>query len=295
VSGLLEGETAFVTGAGRGIGRAIAEALAANGARVGLMSRSTAQVDEVAQAITSAGGQALAVAGDVTRAADVQRSVAATRERFGPIGVLVSNAGITGPFAPVWDADPDEWWRTQEVHIHGAFLCTRAVWADMVQRGGGRIIVISSRAAERGSGNSSAYGLAKAAQLRLAECLAAEGASSGIRAFAVHPGFVDTQFADEPLVRADAQKYAPQFVARLRALKQDSSLGTPVSRVADLSVFLAAGQGDALSGRYFRAEEDWAEMARRADSVVGSDLYTLRVRTLQEPNGPAAPAAPPDH
>ncbi|HET6318221.1 MAG TPA: SDR family NAD(P)-dependent oxidoreductase, partial [Chloroflexota bacterium] len=167
----LEGETVLVTGAGRGIGRAIAEACAAAGARVTLMARSRDQVDDAQRTITSGGGQALAAVGDVTSAADVQRAVAETEREFGPVSVLVSNAGITGPYAPIWDADPDEWWRTQDVHVHGAFLCTRAVWAGMVARGGGRIIVISSRAAERGGANLSAYQIAKAGQLRFVEAL----------------------------------------------------------------------------------------------------------------------------
>jgi NAD(P)-dependent dehydrogenase (short-subunit alcohol dehydrogenase family) len=165
----------------------------------------------------------------------------------------------------------------------------------MVARGGGRIIIVSSRAAERGGANLSAYQMAKAAQLRLAEALAAEGADLGIRAFALHPGFVDTQFADEPLQRADAQKYAPQFVERLKEMKRDPSLGTPISLVANLCVFLASGRGDALSGRYFRADEDWDEMARCADVIQRDDLYTLRMRTLAEPAGPASPTTPPVH
>src|SRR5579871_5849288 len=191
--------------------------MAAEGARVAVLSRSRDQVDEVAQAITASGGHAIALVGDVSSAADVQRAAAQAQEAFGPISVLVSNAGITGPFAPIWDADPDEWWRTQEIHVHGAFLCTRAVYLGMVARGGGRIIVIASRAAERGGPNVSAYQLAKAAQLRFVESLAAEGAEAGIRAWAVHPGTVDTQFANEGMGRADAQKYMPAFGARLRA------------------------------------------------------------------------------
>jgi NAD(P)-dependent dehydrogenase (short-subunit alcohol dehydrogenase family) len=165
----------------------------------------------------------------------------------------------------------------------------------MVSRGGGRIIIVSSRAAERGGANVSAYQIAKAGQLRMAEALAGEGKAAGIRAFALHPGFVDTQFALEPLRRADAQKYAAGFVARLQALREDTSLGTPIHLVADLSVFLASGAGDALSGRYFRVEDDWEEMARNAAKIEQDDLYTLRMRTLQEPAGPPAPAAPPDH
>jgi NAD(P)-dependent dehydrogenase (short-subunit alcohol dehydrogenase family) len=295
VAGPLDGQTALVTGSGRGIGRAIAEAYARAGARVTLMARSRDQVDDAARAITSEGGQALAIAGDVTSAADVARAVAQTEQRFGTITTLVSNAGITGPYAPMWDCDPDEWWRTQDVHLHGAFLCTRAVWAGMVNNGGGRIIIISSRAAERGAGFVSAYQIAKAGQLRMAEALGNEGAQFGIKAFSVHPGNVDTAFADAPLQRADAQKWVPDFVARLKAMKADPSLGTPVTRPAELCVFLASGKADALSGRYFRVEDDWEAIARSADAVRRDDLYTLRMRTLDEPGGPPPPIQPPDH
>jgi NAD(P)-dependent dehydrogenase (short-subunit alcohol dehydrogenase family) len=291
----LLGETALVTGGGRGIGRAIAEAFAKAGARVAIVARSKDQVDEVAAGIQAAGGEALALTCDVSNTDDVQRAVEQTQSRFGIVSVLVSNAGITGPYAPIWDSDPEEWWRTQETHVHGAFLCTRAVYPGMVARGGGRIIIISSRAGERGNPNISAYQLAKTAQLRFAEILAAEGAAAGIRAWAVHPGSVLTAFSYEPQRRADAQKYVPTMGARMKAMTEDPSLGTPVSRVADLSVFLASGHGDRLSGRYFRAEEDWADMARAADAIQQGDLYTLRLRTLAEPNGPPPPLTPPVH
>jgi NAD(P)-dependent dehydrogenase (short-subunit alcohol dehydrogenase family) len=295
VSESLSGETALVTGAGRGIGRAIAEAYAAAGARVVLMARSTDQVEDATQGIIAAGGLALGVPGDVTVADDVQRAVSTAEKQFGPVSILVSNAGITGPYAPIWDADPEEWWRTQDVHVHGAFLCTRAVYAGMVARGGGRIILISSRAAERGGANLSAYQIAKAGQLRFVEALAAEGAESGIRAFAVHPGMVDTAFADAPLQRADAAKYVPAFIARIKEMRADPSLATPASLVAELCVFLGSGRGDGLSGRYFRVEESWEEMASCVDTIQREDLYTLRLRTLHEPSGPPAPATPPDH
>jgi NAD(P)-dependent dehydrogenase (short-subunit alcohol dehydrogenase family) len=293
--GLLQGEIALVTGAGRGIGRAIAEKYAAEGASVVLLARSKDQLEDTERAITAAGGKAVAVPGDVTVASDVARAVQAAESNFGTVSILVSNAGITGPYAPIWDADPDEWWHTQNVHVHGAFLCTRAVYAGMVKRHGGRVILISSRAAERGGPNLSAYQIAKAGQLRFVESLAAEGAEAGIKAFAVHPGMVDTAFADAPLQRADAQKYLPAFVARIKEIKKDPSLGTPVALVADLCVFLGSGRGDALSGRYFRVEESWEEMAACADTIQRDDLYTLRLRTLREPGGPPAPATPPDH
>ncbi len=295
MAGILDGEVAIVTGAGRGIGRAIAEAYGAQGAAVVVTARSKDQIEDTAATINKAGGRAIAVPGDVTNTGDMRHVVEEAERQFGTVSILVSNAGITGPFAPVWDADPDEWWRTQDVHVHGAFICSRAVWSGMVQRGGGRIVIVSSRAAERGGANFSGYQIAKAGQLRLTEALAAEGAEFGIKAFVLHPGLVDTQFADEPQVRADAQKYAQRFIATLQELKRNPSIGTPATKTAELCVFLASGKADALSGRYFRVEEDWEEIARNADRIAAGDLYTLRMRSLSEPGGPPAPAIPPSH
>lgn len=282
MAGELAGQVAFVTGGGRGIGRGIAEAFAAEGAAVAVLARSTNQLHETVERITQAGGRALAVAGDVTDQQAVERAVATAEQQLGPITVLVNNAGITGPFAPMWEADPDEWWRTLEVHLHGAFLCTRAVLPGMMARGGGRIITIASRAAEQARPNVSAYGIAKTAQLRFTETLAAEAGPYGIRAFVLHPGFVDTQFADEPLQRADAQKWVPEFIARLQELKRNPATGNPMSQVTSLCVFLASGRGDSLSGRYLSVDDDVEELARHAETIRGGDLYTLRLRKLEE-------------
>ena len=115
--GILEGQVALVTGAGRGFGRTIAERLAAEGAAVALLARSLAQIDEVAQAIRTGGGHAIGVRCDVTDAASVEHAVAKTGELLGPIDVLVNNAGVPGPFGPIWQVDPDDWWRAQAIHI----------------------------------------------------------------------------------------------------------------------------------------------------------------------------------
>ncbi len=282
MAGELAGQVALVTGGGRGIGRGIAEAFAAEGAAVAVMARTTAQLVETVAHIERAGGRALAVAGDVTAQADVERAVAETARRFGPVTVLVNNAGITGPYAPIWAADPDEWWRTQEVHLRGAYLCTRAVLPGMMARGEGRIITIASRAAEQARPHVSAYGIAKTAQVRFTETLAAEAGPYGIRAFVLHPGFVDTQFADEPLRRADAQQWVPEFVERVKELKRNPAIGTPMSVVASLCVFLASGKGDVLSGRYLTVDDDVTELVRRAERIRQEDLYTLRMRRLPE-------------
>ncbi len=113
----LAGEAAIVTGAGRGFGRAIAMGLASAGAAVTITARSKNQLDETVALIErhggSAGGRAFAVAGDVTNRKDVARVVEAAEKKFGPTSVTVNNAGITGPYGPVWTSDPDDWWDAQ--------------------------------------------------------------------------------------------------------------------------------------------------------------------------------------
>src|SRR6266545_1946326 len=105
MAGLLAGQVAFITGGGRGIGRGIAQAFAAEGCSVAVMARSEDQILETVSLVEKAGGRGLAVTGDVTSQNDVERAIAETEQRLGPINVLVSNAGITGPFAPIVEAD----------------------------------------------------------------------------------------------------------------------------------------------------------------------------------------------
>jgi NAD(P)-dependent dehydrogenase (short-subunit alcohol dehydrogenase family) len=281
----LEGRVALVTGGGRGIGQAIAAAYAAEGAAVAVMARSAEQLDETVAAITNAGGRALAVAGDVSDRGDVERAIAATEQQLGPITLLVNNAGISGPFGPVWDVDADWWWRTMEIHLRGAFLCARAVLSGMIAQEGGRIITVASRAAERVGPNASAYALAEAAQVRLTEHIAADGREHGVFAFVIHPGFIYTQLGVGAMARADTQRWQPEFHQRLVELDQYPEGGTPMEAVTRLCLFLASGRGDALSGRYISVEEDVTALVRHVSVIQRDELYILRLRTLTEMTG----------
>ena len=154
----LSGQVALVTGAGRGIGRAIACALAAAGAEVAVLARSADQVAETAALITGTGGHALALAGDVTDRQAVSASVQAVLGRFGRIDLLVNNAGANTVFGPVWEVDPDAWWADTRVNLLGPLLCSAAVLPAMVARRRGRIVNIASGTAGRAFPNNSALG-----------------------------------------------------------------------------------------------------------------------------------------
>src|SRR6187551_1219903 len=162
--GILDGQVALITGAGRGFGRAIAERLAAEGAAVALLSRSLGELDEVAEGIRAAGGTALGVRCDVTDTGSVQHAVRKTEELLGPIDLLVNNAGVPGPFGPIWQVDPDEWWRAQAIHIRAPMLFMHHVLPGMVARDRGRVICVSAIASRIVAPNLSAYCTGKIAQ-----------------------------------------------------------------------------------------------------------------------------------
>ena len=144
MSGRLDGQVALVTGGGRGIGRAIGEALAAAGARVALAARSGDELAEAVGAVEAAGGVARGWRLDVTDLGAVAGVVEEAEAALGPVTLLVNNAGTAQEPGPLWEADPGDWWRDLEVHVRGAFNCCRAVLPGLVERRRGRVVNIGS-------------------------------------------------------------------------------------------------------------------------------------------------------
>ena len=270
----LGGQVAIVTGGGRGIGRAMAQELARAGAAVAVVARSEDQLAETVALIEGKGGRAIALPADVTDWHAVGCAVAETERQLGPVDLLVNNAGGGGQVGPLWEVEPDEWWRCVEVNLRGPFLCTRAVVPGMIARQRGRVIITSSLAATAPWPYMSAYAIGKAAVTRLGENLAAETEAHGISVFAVHPGAVRTA-AWEIFLSDAAKKYLPDLYSYVL---QGGGNVTP-ERAAEVVLFLASGQADALSGCFISVDDDLAEMVRRAKEIQQDELHTLRLRT----------------
>jgi len=269
----LDGQVAVVTGGGRGIGRALARALARAGAAVAVVARTAAQLDATVALIEAEHGRALALPADVTDRWAVDGAVAAAAERLGPVDLLVNNAGIFGPIGPTWEVDPDVWWSALESHLRGTLLCSRAVLPGMVARRRGRIINVASRSATRAQPYTSSYAAAKAALIRFTDSLAEETRAHRVSIFAIYPGIVRTRMTDALTDSPEGQRWRPETA------REREGLWVSPRRAAELCLFLASGQGDALSGRFFGINDDIAALAARADEITRDDLYTLRLRT----------------
>lgn len=272
MTGILQSQVALVTGGGRGFGKAIAVRFAAEGAAVAITSRTRVELEQTAAEITAAGGRALAVAADVTRPEDVSRVVRATQDHFGPVTLLVNNAGIPGPFAPLWAADPAEWWFAQEVHIRAPFLFLREVLPSMIERRAGRIIVVSAMGSHRLDPSMSAYCLGKCAQNRLVKLAAAETREFGISVFAVDPGFAITEMAEITMRDPGAQRWKPEMIEHLKKRKAAPDPLADLERCARRCLELASGKYDELTGSYSELEDDLDEMLRRVRETGGDSI-----------------------
>lgn len=188
----LSERVALVTGGSRGIGRAICEALAAEGAAVAVNYRSgKEQADEVVSAITAAGGRAVPVAGDVAQYADAEAAVAETVAQLGGLHILVNNAGISKD-SLIFNMEPGDWLKVMQVNFGGVFNCTKAAMAHFMGQRDGAIVNISSVMGERGWIGESNYAASKGAVNAFTRCAAVELARFGVRVNAVLPGFAPT-------------------------------------------------------------------------------------------------------
>jgi NAD(P)-dependent dehydrogenase (short-subunit alcohol dehydrogenase family) len=224
-SKLLEGQVAIITGAGRGIGRAAALALAQAGAAVVLAARSADELNSVADEIKHQGGKALAIPTDVSDVAQVDYLLVLTLRAFTRIDILVNNAALIQPLGKVWETSPFAWQKLIAVNLVGPYLCARAVLPQMLDRGSGRIINISSAVAEQNLEGASAYNASKAALERLSGTLATELTGSGVVCVTLRPGQVDTPMQAD--IRRTPAHLFPQVTA-WEALYQQGKLRSPL-------------------------------------------------------------------
>jgi NAD(P)-dependent dehydrogenase (short-subunit alcohol dehydrogenase family) len=273
---LLKGQVAIVTGAGRGLGRAAAEALAAAGAAVVLAARTEAEINFVADQIKRRGGLALAISTDVSEATAVDSLITLTIRAFQRIDILVNNAALISPIGRTWEVDPYRWRRLLQVNVIGPFLCARAVLPQMLERGSGRIINVTSGAAQADIVGWSAYCASKAALDRLSGVVAKEVAGTGVVVAGVSPGLVDTDMQVE--VRRSTRAAFPR-VEDFRQYQANGQLRPPVEP-ARLIVWLASTYGADQNGAILRLDDD--SVRRRLANDLGEPVLAGRDRVLTD-------------
>jgi len=237
----LSGKTAIVTGSTKGIGRAIAVALAEAGARVTISSRDEGRVAETAGALKDAGHQVLGIACNVGRKPELENLVAKTKEAFGPVDILVCNAAINPYYGPAMEIPDDVFAKVMHTNIQAQLWLAQLVAPDMKARKDGAIILISSIGGLRGSDVIGAYNISKAADIQLAKNLAIELGPDNIRVNAICPGLVKTDFA-----RALWEN--PEFAEPRIAATPLRRLGEPED-IAGAAVFLASKAGQWMTGQ----------------------------------------------
>ncbi|WP_182083928.1 3-hydroxybutyrate dehydrogenase [Aureimonas sp. ME7] len=254
----LADQAAIVTGAGSGIGRAIALAFAREGASVGVADINAASAQKVAAEIEATGGRAIALAMDVTDEAMVNAGVEKVVDRFGRLDAMVANAGIQ-IVHPIEEFPYEEFRRVVDIHLGGSFLLTKAAVKHMYPRRSGSLIYMGSVHSHEASPLKSAYVAAKHAILGLARTMAKEGGRHGVRSNVICPGFVRTPLVEKqiPEQARDLGISEEDVVSRVMLGRTVDGEFTTLEDVADIAVFLAGFGSSALTGQSMTASHGW--------------------------------------
>lgn len=272
----LDVEVAIVTGAGRGIGREIARTQAREGAKVALLARTEGEINAVAAEIAGDGGTARAYAVDVTDVPAVAAVVAAIESDLGPVSLVTNNAAAFGAIGPIWEVDPDAWWRDVEITLHGSFSVSRAVLPGMIARGRGCIINMTGGGGAGSFPHGSGYATGKAGIIRFTESVADSLEGTGVRMFVMDPGLVRTAMTEYQLTSEAGQTYLPD-IERLF----DEGINVPPTMAARLTVEIASGRFDALVGRMLMAARGDLDLTDAAvEEIIAADLRSLRVNGM---------------
>jgi NAD(P)-dependent dehydrogenase (short-subunit alcohol dehydrogenase family) len=274
----LKGKTAVVTGAGSGVGRELARFFARAGAYVVCCGRRESKLKETVNAIQDAGGVGLAVPTDVADWNQVLKMVKCTRERFGEIDILFNAAGSFRYVGPVWEADPEIWWRDVTVNLLGSMHCCRAVLPHMIERKSGFIINMDGGGGSLGPNiGGSAYGCSKVALCRFTEGLARELEREGhpILVFCMMPGLVRTEMTEYLVDSPEKMKWQGHVIEM-----RGTSAEFPADACAKATIELLSIASPELNGRIFYVDTDYVRIDKCKEKIRAEDLYVLHLATL---------------